>query len=174
MPGGIEAMKPRQEDGSGDGGPQGGSSPEAGAGDAAPPEAREGDSTAVAHAGKLGAPPTLIFAGFAKLPANAGVPYGGGVLAIEIEVDPYDMRVVDAACQCLPALGEKFLTGLLVGAKLEEGLERAASEIRSRYFSITQRSMIAALQDVQRRYEEFRKGEGGTRGPEGVPGRRKG
>ncbi len=104
-------------------------------------------------------PPTLIFAGFARLPANSCTPHGGGVLALEVEVDPYDMRVVDAACNCLPALGQKFLIGLLVGRKLEDGLANTVAEIRSRYFSIAQRAMIAALEDVLRRYEEFRKGD---------------
>jgi hypothetical protein len=106
----------------------------------------------------LVSPPTLIFAGFARLPANAGVPHGGGVLALELEVDPYDMRIVDAACDCVPALGQKFLTGLLVGRKLEDGLADTVAEIRARYFSITQRAMIAALEDVLRRYQEFKKG----------------
>lgn len=118
-----------------------------------------GDDTVRAAAGKPVAPPTLIFAGFARLPANAGVPQGGGVLALELEVDPYDMRIVDVACDCIPALGQKFLMGLLAGRKLEDGLKDVVMEIRARYFSITQRAMIAALEDVLRRYEEFRKGD---------------
>ncbi len=116
-------------------------------------------NTVRAAAGKEGAPPTLIFAGFARLPANAGVPQGGGVLALELEVDPYDMRIVDAACDCIPALGQKFLIGLLAGRKLEDGLVDVVVEIRARYFSITQRAMIAALEDVLKRYEEFKKGD---------------
>lgn len=127
-----------------------------------------GDDTVRAAAGNAAAPPTLIFAGFARLPANAGVPHGGGVLALELEVDPYDMRIVDAACDCIPALGEKFLLGLLVGKKLEHGLRDVVVEIRARYFSITQRAMIAALEDVLKRYDEFRKGDrSGSRSREG-------
>jgi len=38
------------------------------------------------------------------LPANAGGrPGGGGGVALKVEVDPYDMRIVDAACDCVPA-----------------------------------------------------------------------
>ncbi len=120
-----------------------------------------GDDTVRAAAGKAAAPPTLIFAGFARLPANAGVPHGGGVLALELEVDPYDMRIVDAACDCIPSLGQKFLIGLLAGRKFEDGLEDIIAEIRARYFSITQRAMIAALEDVLKRYEEYGKGDKG-------------
>ena len=101
-------------------------------------------------------PPTLIFAGFARLPANAPLPCEGRILALELEVDTYDMRIVDAACSCIPALGSKFLVELLVGRKLDEGLEDVMLAIRARYRSITQRAMIAALEDALRRYKEFR------------------
>lgn len=105
-------------------------------------------------------PPTLIFAGFSRLPANSCTPHGGGVLALEVEVDPYDLRIVDADCNCLPALGQKFLVGLLVGRKMDDGLADIATEIRSQYFSITQRAMIAALEDLLKRYEEYKQKKG--------------
>lgn len=100
-------------------------------------------------------PDTVIFGGFARLPANAASMYAVGVLAVEIEVDPYDMKVVDAACNCLPPLGQKFLVGLLVGNRIEDGLEDAIKTIRVRYFSTAQRAMIAALEDVQKNYREY-------------------
>lgn len=75
-------------------------------------------------------------------------------MALEVEVDPYDMRIVDAACDCLPALGRKLLVSLLVGRKLEDGLTGVIADVRSRYSSITQRAMIAALEDVLRRCAE--------------------
>ena len=100
-------------------------------------------------------PPTVIFGGFARLPANAASMYASGSLAVEVEIDPYDMKVVDAACNCLLPLGQKFLVSMLVGRKAEAGLEDAISEIRARYFSAAQRAMIAALEDVQRNCREY-------------------
>ncbi len=128
------------------------------------------DDTGTVAGGKAVAPPTLIFAGFARLPAGAGVIHGKGVLALELEVDPYDMRIVDAACDCIPELGQNFLTGLLVGSMLKDGLADAVTAIRSRYFGITQRAMIAAVEDVLRRYEDFNRKEenGGSGGPGGA------
>jgi len=75
-------------------------------------------------------------------------------VALEVEMDPYDMRIVDASCDCLPSLGRKFLVGLLVGSTLEDDLTGAITEIRSRYSGITQRAMIAAVEDVLRRCSE--------------------
>lgn len=99
--------------------------------------------------------PTIIFCGFAKLPANASLPQTSGSLALELEVDPYDMRIVDAACTSIPALGQKFLTNLVVGRYMEEGLSAIESEIRTRYFSVTQRALIAAVEDLLRQYREY-------------------
>jgi len=95
-------------------------------------------------------PPTFVLAGFAKLPVK--IP---GDLTLELEVDPYDMRIVDAACSSLPALGQKLLVGLLVGRTFDD-LEGAIGQIRARYVGATQRAMIAFLEDALRRYEELR------------------
>ena len=108
------------------------------------------------HTEKIANPPTIIFAGFAKLPANASMQNIPGVLAVEIEVDPYDMRIADVACSCLPALGAKFITSLLVGEKIDNGLENIMKEIRERYISTTQRAMIAAIEDAFKRYMEYK------------------
>jgi hypothetical protein len=102
-------------------------------------------------------PPTIIFAGFARLPANASMPSNSSTLAIELEVDPFDMRIVDVACSSLPTLGEKFLTSLLVGKRIDGNKEEVFNEIRSRYMSTTQRAMIAAIEDAFKRFEEFQK-----------------
>ena len=104
---------------------------------------------------KLVHPDTVIFSGFARLPANAANIYMAGVLAVEIEVDPYDMKIVDAAGNCLPPLGQKFLVGLLVGNKIDDDMEDVIKTIRARYFSTAQRAMIAALEDVQKNYREY-------------------
>ena len=76
------------------------------------------------------------------------------------------MRIVDAACSCIPALGSKFLVELLVGRKFDEGFEDVMLAIRARYRSITQRAMIAALEDVLRRYKEFREEKDGGSTPQ--------
>ncbi len=100
-------------------------------------------------------PETMIFTGFSKLPANAGLLHSPTSLAIELEVDPYDMRIVDAACTCIPALGQKLLTTLMVGRKITEGFDDVINAIRERYLSVTQRALIAAIDDLERRYLEF-------------------
>ena len=102
-------------------------------------------------------PSTYILGGFSKLPANAILPDGSSNLAIEIEIDPYDNCIIDFSCDCLPGIGNKFLIALLLGKTVDESLKNAMVEIRKRYFSIIQRALIAALEDVQRRFHELQR-----------------
>ena len=105
-------------------------------------------------------PPTFIFSGYAKTPANAITPFGSGILALEIEVDPYDLKIVDAACECLPSLGRKFVITSLVGKTVEDGLKAAVREVRDRYYGITQRAIISAIEDLFRHFLEFKQKKG--------------
>ena len=79
---------------------------------------------------------------------------------LELEVDSHNMRIIDAACDNLPALGEKFLRELLIGKEVEEGLKQAIEEIRERYSAVTQKAVIASIEDLLRRYREFQKTRG--------------
>lgn len=97
----------------------------------------------------------LIFAGSAQLPAKAPSFDGSRVLTIEVSVHPEDMRVVETATNCTPSLGAKLLRDSLVGKPLEPALRDAQEQIRTRYFNVTQRAMIAALEDLARRHQEF-------------------
>ena len=48
-----------------------------------------------------GAPPSVIFAGTARLPANASGPNGADALTLQIEAAPPDMQVLAVASNCL-------------------------------------------------------------------------
>ena len=94
-------------------------------------------------------PPTIVLGGFSRLPTNAVNVYGlGGTLSVEIEIDPYDMRVVDASCNCVSQLGQKLLVQSLLGENVDVCISHAIATIRDRYFSTAQRAMIAALEDI--------------------------
>lgn len=75
-------------------------------------------------------------------------------MVLEVEIDTCDMRIVDAACDCLGALGRRFLVEMLVGREVEEGLKSAIAGVRSRYLAPAQSGMVAALEDVLGRCKE--------------------
>ncbi len=100
-------------------------------------------------------PPTLIFVGFSKLPTAAVNMYGTTGLSLEIEVDPFNMKIVDAACNCLPPLSQKMVCFMLIGHQVTDVFEEAIHQIRDRYISVTQRAVIAALEDLQRQVRRY-------------------
>ncbi len=113
-------------------------------------------------------PPTLIFTGYARLPSSASLGEGTNSLAIEIEVDPFDRRIVDVGCTCIPRLGEKFLVSLLAGRIFPDALDETIAEVRCRYFSGTQRAIVAAFGDLRHRYEDYQRAHTGPLEP--MPG----
>ncbi len=100
-------------------------------------------------------PETLVFSGVARLPENASAKHVYGCFTIEIEVDPKDHKIVDASGTMLPALGEKILLNALIGNNMEEGIKKAVDQIERRFYSVTKRAVIAALEDAYQWYGRY-------------------
>ena len=98
-------------------------------------------------------PETVIIAGSARLPENITAKHVFGYITIELEVDPVDLTIVDVSSTLLPFLGEKLLHNALLGNKFEEGIQEAIEQLDRRFFSVTKRAVITALEDVFRWYK---------------------
>ncbi len=77
-----------------------------------------------------------------------------GCITIELEIDPVDSTIVDVSCTLVPSLGGKILHNALVGSPVEGGIEKAIIQLDSRFFSVTRRAVIAALEDAYRWYKK--------------------
>jgi hypothetical protein len=108
-------------------------------------------------------PQTIIFSGHSSLPENVTAEHVFGFLAVEAEIDLADMRITDVSCTLVPSLAEKLLTASLVGRYVEEGIQNAVQEVDARLYSTTKRAIIAALEDLHRRYLEYLKEQEGKR-----------
>ena len=103
--------------------------------------------------GKL-RPETIIVAGSAKLPENITAKHVFGYVAIELEIDLADCTVVDVSCTLLPSLGEKIIYKTLLGSEVREGIEETIQQLERRFFSVTKRAVIAALEDAYKWYKK--------------------
>ena len=99
-------------------------------------------------------PETIIVAGSARLPEEVTAKHVFGCITIELEIDPVDSTIVDFSCTLVPSLGGKILHNALVGNKVEEGIEKAIIQLEGRFFSVTRRAVIAALEDAYRWYKK--------------------
>jgi hypothetical protein len=93
-------------------------------------------------------PETIIVAGSARLPEGITAKHVFGCLTIELEIDPVDSIVVDISCALVPSLGEKILHNALLGSSVHGGIEEAIIQLDSRFFNVTRRALIAALEDA--------------------------
>ena len=99
-------------------------------------------------------PETIIVAGSARLPEEVTAKHVFGCITIELEIDPFDSTIVDISCTLVPSLGGKILHNALVGNTVEEGIEKAIIQLEGRFFSVTRRAIIAALEDAYRWYKK--------------------
>ncbi|MCK4817060.1 DUF3870 domain-containing protein [bacterium] len=99
-------------------------------------------------------PETIIVAGSARLPEEVTAKHVFGCITIELEIDLVDYTIVDFSCTLVPSLGGKILHNALVGSTVEEGIEKAITQIDRRFFNINRRAVIAALEDAYRWYKK--------------------
>ncbi len=99
-------------------------------------------------------PETIIVAGSARLPEEATAKHVFGCITIELEIDLVDFTIVDFSCTLVPSLGGKILHNALVGSTVEEGIKKAITQLNSRFFNVTRKAVIAALEDTYRWYKK--------------------
>ncbi len=97
---------------------------------------------------------TIIVAGSARLPENNTANHVFGFFAIELEIDLADNKIVDVSCTMLPSLGEKIVCNALLGNETEKGIGDAIEQLERRFFSVTKRAIIAALEDAYKWYKK--------------------
>ena len=102
-------------------------------------------------------PETIIVAGSARLPEEVTAKHVFGCITIELEIDLVDSTIVDISCTLVPSLGGKILHNALVGSTVEEGIEKAITQLDRRFFNINRRAVIAALEDAYRWYKKYLK-----------------
>jgi len=99
-------------------------------------------------------PETIIVAGSARLPEEVTAKHVFGCITMELEIDLVDYTIVDFSCTLVPSLGGKILHNALVGSTVEEGIEKAITQLDRRFFNVNRRAVIAALEDAYRWYKK--------------------
>ena len=98
---------------------------------------------------------TIVLAGTARLPEKLRPKDSAGYLAIYLEIDPIDSKIVDISSTLIPTLGEKILYDALLGHEVEKGISFAIKQLEKRFFAVTKRAAIAALEDAYKWYKKY-------------------
>lgn len=98
---------------------------------------------------------TIMVSGYGK-PQTGIACQRSGYFCIELELDPYDFRVVDLTCKKIPCIGEEMLRDALLGCKVEEGIENAIDRVEKRWPCFLKDVVMGALEDANKCYENMK------------------
>ena len=95
---------------------------------------------------------TVFLTGQAKPAREDAIAQVHGVFYLSLVVDTADNRIVDAKCNSILPMTDRFVHSLVVGYDLINQIEEMEGQIRGRYFALTQRALLACLKDARSQY----------------------
>jgi hypothetical protein len=96
----------------------------------------------------------IYVVGYARLPAETTAKHVYDILSLGIALERESGRILEVSCTDLPPYGNEFIRDILLGKKIEEDLSTITEEIRSRYICRTSNALLAALEDLLKRFKE--------------------
>jgi hypothetical protein len=96
-----------------------------------------------------------FLAGHAKLPQGMAAKSVYEDLALTVEIEPVHHVVLRAACTLVTDLGRDYISEMMVGRCMRDGIEPILADLRKYYFGAAQNALAAALKDLQRCYERW-------------------
>lgn len=96
---------------------------------------------------------TIFIAGHAKLPTGMAARSVYETLTITAEIDKNFGVIVDASCTLATEHGRDFITRLLKGHSLRNGIEVPLEQLKKGYLGKASHALIAALKDLYKQYE---------------------
>ncbi|AZB44979.1 DUF3870 domain-containing protein [Bacillus sp. FJAT-42376] len=95
---------------------------------------------------------TVFLIGDAQVSQNNPISKKFSQFFLGVVVDTSNGRIVDAECSATIDLTVRFVRSLLVGRVIED--EDIIASIQTRYFGSSQKALIVAFRDAQRKYKQ--------------------
>ena len=95
---------------------------------------------------------TILIVGGAKPSRDDAIYTTHGEFYISLVLERETGVILDMGCNTIVGVTAKFIEEMLIGRRLPEDLPALEAEIRSRYFALTQKPLIAALKDAANRF----------------------
>lgn len=96
---------------------------------------------------------TVFIAGHAKLPSGMAAKSIFDTLTITAEIDRKYGVIVDASCTLATDHGREFISRILKGHSLRDGIERPLDHLKNGYLGKANNALVAALKDLYKQYE---------------------
>lgn len=96
---------------------------------------------------------TYFIAGHAKLPSGMAARNVFETLTITAEIDLIYGVIVEASCTLATDHGRNYISRLLKGHSLRNGIDKPLEELKNGYLGKANNALIAALKDLYKQYE---------------------
>lgn len=112
-------------------------------------------------------PETAVFiTGQAKPAREDAIAQVHGVFYLSLIIDTENNLILDAQCNSILPMTDQFVHSLVTGYDIVAQMDRMESQIRSRYFALTQRALLACLKDARSQYLNILRRRSGQPQPE--------
>ncbi|MCL6631836.1 MAG: DUF3870 domain-containing protein [Alicyclobacillus herbarius] len=99
--------------------------------------------------------PKAFIAGHGKLPSGSAAKAAYDTLALTVEIETKHAVILSVECTLATQLGRAFVSELLRGCSLKDGVDGMIDEIRLHYHGAAKAALIAALKDLESEYERM-------------------
>lgn len=96
-----------------------------------------------------------FIAGHGKLPSGSAAKTEYDTLALTVEIETKYAVILNAECTLSTQLGRKFVSDLLRGHSLQDGIDDMIEAIKQHYHGAVTAALIAALKDVATEYQKL-------------------
>ncbi|MDF2633238.1 MAG: hypothetical protein K0R78_112 [Pelosinus sp.] len=103
-------------------------------------------------------PNTICIVGDAKSPQNDAVTHQYGRFSICFVVDKESGNIIACSSTFAISLTNEFITSIFSNKSLATDSEIVRSEVEARYFGASQKAIIVAFKDAQKKYNSIKKG----------------
>ena len=99
----------------------------------------------------------VLFSGYARLPRGISSSYIHETMGLVVLVDIRTSIIVDAECTLSTRTSERFISKMLIGHSIAEGLDELGQKIDRHYEGNSKKAIITALRSVVSIYRSYSK-----------------
>lgn len=95
---------------------------------------------------------TILVVGQAKPSREDAIYNLHGEFYISLVLEQESGKILDVECNTILSVTRNFVASMFIGKSIRTDLEELEKEIRTRYFALTQKPLIACMKDAHNRY----------------------
>ncbi len=95
---------------------------------------------------------TILVVGQAKPSKEDAIYNLHGEFYISLVLDRESGKILDMDCNTILEVTKNFVASMLIGKSIRDDVKTMESEIKERYFALTQKPLIACIKDAHNRY----------------------